>query len=122
MVGRMISSVQFLSKKNNQTDLKKNRNRTETGSNRPVLVCFLGQKPVQIGLALFFRFGSVFFGWVWFGFFGFRTELIGFFKILIFFFYGLFFSVIFFIFLVFLVFLLTPNADTIFLKGFPFFF
>jgi hypothetical protein len=45
-------------KKNNQTDLKK----TETGSSRPVLVRFgfLGQKPVQTGLALFFQFGSVF--------------------------------------------------------------
>jgi len=72
-------------KKSNQTEifLKKNRNRTETGSNRPVSV-FLGQKPVQTGLARFsrffpvlarfFRFGSVFcrfrFGSV-FRFFGF---------------------------------------------------
>jgi hypothetical protein len=65
-------------KKNNQTEiiffLKK---KTETGSNRPVSVRFgfLGQKPVQTGLALFFRFwlgfsrfGSVFS--VWLGFFG----------------------------------------------------
>jgi len=45
-------SVQFLSKKNNQTELKK----TETGSNRPVSVRigFLGQKPVQTGLARVF--------------------------------------------------------------------
>jgi hypothetical protein len=44
--------------------LKKNRNRTETGSNRPVSVRFgfLGQKPVQTGLARFFRFDSVFSG------------------------------------------------------------
>jgi len=55
-------------KKNNQTEiiffLKKNRNRTETGSNRPVSVRFdfLGQKPVQTGLARFFRFWLVFLG------------------------------------------------------------
>jgi hypothetical protein len=68
-------------KKNNQTEIvfkKKNRNRTETGSNRPVSVRFgfLGQKPVQTGLPWFFRFGSVFsvfsvwlgFGSVFFGF------------------------------------------------------
>jgi len=67
---------------------------------------FLGQKPVQTGLALFFRFGLIFFVWVQFGFFGFRTEPVGFFKILIVFFYDSFFSVIF---LIFLVFLLTPN-------------
>jgi hypothetical protein len=51
-------------KKNNQTEffLKKNRNRTETGSNRPVSVrfSFLGKKPVQTGLARFSGFGSVF--------------------------------------------------------------
>jgi len=74
-------------KKSNQTEFfffeKKNRNRTETGSNRPVSVRFgfLGQKPVQTGLARFFRFwlgflgfGSVFSGFgsvfpVWLGFF-----------------------------------------------------
>ena len=41
-------------------------NQTETGSNWPVSVRFgfLGQKPVQTGLARFFRFGSV-----WLGFF-----------------------------------------------------
>jgi hypothetical protein len=50
----------FFFKKITKPILKKNRNRTETGSNRPVSVCFLGQKPVQTGLALFFRFGSVF--------------------------------------------------------------
>jgi len=49
-------------KKNNQIEiffLKK----TKTRSNRPVSVRFgfLGQKPVQTGLARFFRFGSVFF-------------------------------------------------------------
>jgi hypothetical protein len=50
-------------KKSNHTEIfffKK----TETGSNRPVSVRFgfLGQKPVQTGLARFFRF--------WLGFFG----------------------------------------------------
>ena len=66
MLGVIIfGSVRFLSKKSNQIEIiffwKKNRNRTETGSNRPVSVRFgfLGKKPVQIGLARFFRFGSV---------------------------------------------------------------
>jgi len=35
---------------------KKNQNRTETGSNRPVLIQFLGQKPVQTSLTRFFQF------------------------------------------------------------------
>jgi hypothetical protein len=43
--------VWFLLKKNNQIEFKK---KTETSSNRPVLVRFLGQKPVQTGLAQFF--------------------------------------------------------------------
>ena len=55
----------LLLKKKNQTEFfkKKIRNRTETGSNRPVSVrfSFLKQKPVQTGLARFFRFGLVFF-------------------------------------------------------------
>jgi hypothetical protein len=38
--------------------------KTETGSNRPVSVQFLGQKPVQTGLAWFFWFGSVFPVWL----------------------------------------------------------
>ena len=70
-------------KKSNQTEffLKK---KTETGSNRPVLVRFgfLEKKPVQTGLARFFRFGSVLarfdsvlarlarFFPIWLGFFG----------------------------------------------------
>jgi len=53
--------------------LKKKQNRTETGSNRPVSVRFgsdfLGQKPVQTGLARFFRFWLGFFRF-WLGFFG----------------------------------------------------
>jgi hypothetical protein len=59
----------FYQKKSNQ-----NIKKTKTGSNRLVLVRFLGQKPVQnrfgsvfSGLARFFRFGSVLFG-----FFGFK--------------------------------------------------
>jgi hypothetical protein len=55
---------------------------------------FLGQKPVQTGLARFFQFGSV-------RFFRFqayktKTEPIGFFKILIGFFYGSVFLIILF--------------------------
>ena len=70
----IFGSVRFLSKKITKLKFflkKKNRNRTETGSNRPVSVrfgsVFLGQKPVQTGLARFSRFGSVF--PVWLGFF-----------------------------------------------------
>jgi hypothetical protein len=46
--------------------------KTETGSNRPVSILFgfLGQKPVQTGLARFFF--PVFLVWVRFGFFSFR--------------------------------------------------
>jgi len=76
----IFGSVRFLSKKVTKPKLfffwKKNRNRTETGSNRPgsVRFGFLGQKPVQTGLARFFRFwlgffrfGSVFSVWLGFG-------------------------------------------------------
>jgi hypothetical protein len=62
--------VRFLSKK--VTEPKKKIFKKKTGSNRPVSVrfgsIFLGQKPVQTGLARFFRFGSVFS--VWLGFSG----------------------------------------------------
>ena len=71
-------------KKNNHTEIfffKK----TETGSNRPVSVRFgfLGQKPVQTGLARFFRFWLGFFGLarffqVWLGFFGLGSVRLGF--------------------------------------------
>jgi hypothetical protein len=62
----------FIEKSNqNEFFVKKNQNRTETGSNRPVSVWFgfLGQKPVQTGLTRFFPFfvgfGSVpFFGFL----------------------------------------------------------
>jgi hypothetical protein len=81
-------------KKNNQTEIKKNR--TEIGSNRPVLVRFVFRtKPVQTSLTRFFRPGSVFFRlgsaflWVFsvrfFRFQAYKTETepVGFFKILI---------------------------------------
>ena len=63
-------------KKSNQTEFffeKKNRNRTETGSNQPVSVRFgfLGKKLVQTGLARFFS--------VWLGFFGFGSVFFRFF-------------------------------------------
>jgi hypothetical protein len=58
----------FIKKKSNQTEFKKkNKTKTETNLNRPVLVRFgfLGKKPVQTGFGLvwlglarfFFRFG-----------------------------------------------------------------
>jgi len=54
----IFGSVRFLSKKATILNffIKQNRNRTETGSNRPVSIRFgfLGQKPVQTGLAWFF--------------------------------------------------------------------
>jgi hypothetical protein len=82
--------------------------KTKTGSNRPVSVRFgfLGQKPVQTGLAQFFRFGLVlarffssFFSlssvrFFWFQAYKTETEPVGFFKILIGFFHGSVFSVI----------------------------
>jgi hypothetical protein len=73
----------FINKKK-VTKLKFKKKKTEIGSNRPVSVRFgfLGQKPVQTGLAWFFRFGSVFsvlarffrFGSVFFRFFAYKTE------------------------------------------------
>ena len=79
---------------------------------------FLGQKPVQTGLARFFLvwlgFFSGFFGLGsvrFFQFQAYKTETkpkpVGFFKILIVFFYSTIFFVFFFIFLIFSVFLLT---------------
>jgi hypothetical protein len=56
-----FDSVQFLSKK--ITKLNFFFKKTETGSNQPVSVRFLGEKPVQTGLARFF--------WFWLGFLGF---------------------------------------------------
>ena len=76
-------------KKNNQTEIKKNR--TETGSNRPVLVRFVFRtKPVQTSLTRFFGLARFFSGLarLFSGFFRFQaykteTEPVGFFKILI---------------------------------------
>jgi len=70
-------------KKNNQTEiffLKKNRIRTETGSNRPVSVRFgfFRAKPVQTGLARFSRFWLGFFQF-WLGFFRFGSVFFRFF-------------------------------------------
>jgi hypothetical protein len=64
----IFDSVQFLLEKVTKLKFKKKKpKRTETGSNRPVSVRFgfLGKKPVQIGLARFFRF--------WLGFLGFGS-------------------------------------------------
>jgi hypothetical protein len=71
-------------KKNNQTEFFFLKNRTETGSNRPVSVRFgfLGQKPVQTGLAWFFWFGSVL-AWFFSGFFGLGSVRFGFFGFLL---------------------------------------
>jgi hypothetical protein len=56
--------VWFSSKRITKPKLKKNRNRTETGSNRPVSVQFFSAKTgsncFDSVLAWFFRFGSVF--------------------------------------------------------------
>jgi hypothetical protein len=68
----IFDSVRFIYKKSNKTEffLKKNRNRTETGSNRPVLVRFgfydknrfkpvwFGFFPVWLGSVRFFQFQS----------------------------------------------------------------
>ena len=120
--GDQIRFSSVFIKKTNQTEIFFKK--TETGSNWPVLVWFgfLGKnqfKPVWFGffssLARFFRFSSVFFGSV-FSVLGlenrYRTEPVGFFKIL----FGLigFFSWFGFIrvfFLGFSVFLLTPNSN-----------
>jgi len=60
----------FYKKKSNQNIKKK----TKTGSNRLVLVRFLGQKPVQNRFGLVFSVLAKFFlfGLIRFGFFGFK--------------------------------------------------
>jgi hypothetical protein len=65
----IFGSVRFLSKKSNQTEnfFKKNRNRFEPTGFGLVWFDFLGQKPVQTGLA---RFWLGFFRF-WLGFFRF---------------------------------------------------
>jgi len=87
MLGVIIfGSVRFLSKKSNQIEIiffwKKNRNRTETGSNRPVSVRFgfLEKKPVQIDLARFFSVLARFF-LVWLGFSGLARFFSGFLSV-----------------------------------------
>jgi len=91
----IFGSVLIKKKKPNQIFFKKNRNRfkpTGFGSVR-----FFEQKPVQTGLARFFCLGSVRF---FFLFQAYKTEPVGFFKILIgligffsrFGFFGYFFS------------------------------
>jgi hypothetical protein len=66
-------SVWFLSKKITKPKFLKKK--TETGSNRPVSVRFgfLGQKPVQTGLARFSQF--------WLGFFGLARFFSGFLSV-----------------------------------------
>jgi len=68
----IFCSVWFLSKKVTKLKFKKKKNRTETGSNRPVSVrfgsvWFFWTKPVQTGLAWFFSGLAWFFSVsVWF--------------------------------------------------------
>jgi len=79
----IFGSVRFLLKKVTKPKFfKKNQNRVKPTNFVSVRFGFLGQKPVQTGLARFFRFwlgflgfGSVFFGFglvflVWLGFSG----------------------------------------------------
>jgi len=77
----IFSWVRFLSKKITKPKFYFFIKKTETGSNRPVRFGFLGQKPVQIGLTQFFRFGSSLarFFPVWLGFFLFGSVFSGFF-------------------------------------------
>ena len=98
----IFGSVRFLSKKVTKPKLfflkkkpKPNRNRVKpTGFGS---VRFLGQKPVQTGLARFFFWFFVGFGSVrFFQFFSYKTEPAGFFKNLIGFFSVRFFRLFFF--------------------------
>jgi len=79
----IFSWVRFLSKKITKPKFYFFIKKTETGSNRPVRFGFLGQKPVQIGLTQFFRFGSSLarFFPVWLGFFLFGSVFSGFFTV-----------------------------------------
>jgi len=58
----IFGSVQFLSKKNKQTEFffKKNQNQTKTSSNRLVFVRFFRTKTSSNRFVSFFRFGSAF--------------------------------------------------------------
>jgi hypothetical protein len=78
----IFDSVRFLSKKNNQTKifflkkkLKPNRNRVKPTGFGSVRFGFLGQKPVQTGLARFSGFGSVY--QFWLGFLDFGSVFFG---------------------------------------------
>ena len=98
LVGVIIfGSVWFLSKNKNQINFFKKKKPKPVQTDR-FRFGFLGQKPVQTGLARFFRFGSVFsvfsslarffsgFGSVfpvWLGFSGFSTVRFGFFSFLL---------------------------------------
>ena len=66
----IFGSVRFLSKKVTKPKFfffeKKNRNRVKPTGFGSVRFVFLVQKPVQTGLARFFRFGSVFPVWLCF--------------------------------------------------------
>jgi hypothetical protein len=97
-----FGSVRFLSKKVTKLKYFFFEKKTETGSNRPVSVrfgsVFLGQKPVQTGLARFFRFWLDFLGFglvfsVWLGFSGLARFWLGFFPVFCRFWFGLVFSV-----------------------------
>jgi len=96
----IFGSVRFLSKKVTKPKFfflkkkpKPNRNRVKPAGFGSVRFGFLGKKPVQTGLARFFRFwlsflgfGSVFSGFgsvfsVWLGFFGLALFWLGFFPI-----------------------------------------
>jgi hypothetical protein len=92
LIGVIIfGSVWFLSKKVTKPIFFFLKQKTETGSNRPVLdrfgSVFLGKKPVQTGLARFFRFWLSFLGFgsvfsVWLGFFsGFLSGSVRFFSV-----------------------------------------
>jgi hypothetical protein len=72
----IFSSVRFLSKKITKLKFKKKKTETEPVQTDRFRFGFLGQKPVQTGLARFFLvwlgFFPVWLGSVQFGFFGFR--------------------------------------------------
>jgi len=71
----IFSSVRFLSKKVTKPKFIFLKKKPKPGQTDRIRFGFLGQKPVQTGLARFFRFGSVFSGFlsvsVRFGFFSF---------------------------------------------------
>jgi hypothetical protein len=56
----IFSSLWFLLKTSNQTEIKKKKTEPKPVQTDRFRFGFLGQKPIQTGLARFFRFGSVF--------------------------------------------------------------